>query len=1495
MKTRWSWSTLTARSRRCPCAIPPVPLRQHAAHVPAVLERMTLRLLSKDAEDRYQSARGLRVDLQRCLDTLDHGAVADFELGVADVVDQFRISRRLYGREEPLDKLHGAFRAARRGVQVVLVAGAPGVGKSALIREISKPIAQSRGYFVEGKFDQFERDRPYASLVQAFQQLVRQLLTESSARVSSWASCITDELGPNVGVVTDVIPEVALILGPQPPPPTLPPAEARHRFDDTFRRFVRIFARADAPLALFLDDLQWVDSASLSLLRTLATDPDVAGLMLVGTYRDNEVDPQHPLVRTIEQMHAAGVLVHEVTLGPLSAVDVGQLLCDSLRCGPTDAAPLAELLLSKTGGNPFFLGQFLRSLHAEGLLEVSEGASAWTWDIEQIEARDITDNVAELLTSLIRQLPDDSASALQLAACLGNNVSVGDLAEASGMDVADVGDRLWPALKSGYLLPVGGEHRWLGEAEAPSDELGRLRVRFLHDRVQQAAYNLLDEPERRPIHLAIARRLHGEGVDGGRLFAAARHYGAAEGELATHEREPVAALHLKAARKARGSNAYGPARQLLERGLRLADSATLRRDLETERGVCAYLLGQRTEATAWFERALAGSPDPLDRADIRAEWIQALLNDGDHEGVVNLGMESLRDLGRPAPEGKEEAIAAGMNILGGALAQLGPRGAFGVLDLPSMTDRRSRCITRTLGMVSPSAYIRDPETGQFLWVAATSLALAQEAGAAVETAHGLSLVGMVLYVGADRGLAHAFLEAAVALAERDGDPLQRARTATCLGFYQPWKDPFDVVLATGRTAWVRGLEAGEYFHAGWAAYNIMSSSSVGGLPPAESMAEAQAYVGFLRPRAPEMVSIGEAVVRKNLALMGRTDDLGTFGGPDFDADAFWKHIREDAIEVEVISAGIQQAWLDVLRNDWPAVEAQLVHVNGAFATLALFNEGAEAAFLGGLCDAAAGRPDGILDALERMDPWTTSQPANFGPRARLLEAELATLTVGLDAGITAFDRAIDAASDQPQIRALAQERAGRRLLGSARERFARVYLAEARNGYELWGATAKAEALGEEFPDRSAAGATTSRLRAVRVDETMDSTSLALPAFGAAQLDLETFARASRAIASEVELPGLLRALLKLAVENAGATAGALVTWDDDGPRLRGRAVLTDGLVITTVDEPLSRTNCVPRSVVLGVARLREPTIIEDTQQELRFARDPYFLVSDCRSALALPLMHGGRMSGVLYLENDQTTGAFTASRTELLSLLSSQVAIGLENARLYEETRAALEHVQKLNAAHQRFVPQELLAALNKPSVLEVSLGESTSGRMAVLFADIRGFTTLSEQLGAEATFGFLNEYLGMLGPVIRDCGGFIDKYIGDAIMAVFPGAADDALNAAVQLQSAVDRFNEGWTSAGNTPIRIGVGVHVGHVVLGTVGEAERMEGTVVSDAVNVASRLEGQCKALGVGIVASAEVFDACERPDRPRRPLGEIRVRGRAKPLTVFELVSSALRSA
>ncbi|HSB54869.1 MAG TPA: AAA family ATPase, partial [Gemmatimonadales bacterium] len=485
--------------------------------MPLVLSDLVVRLLAKNAEDRYQSAEGVEADLLRAEEAwLATGTVDPFPLGQDDLRDRFTIPQRLYGRETQVARLLEAFERATQGrTELVLVSGYSGIGKTALIQETYRSLARHRGEYTAGKFDQLARDIPYSALVQALQSFVRVILSETDEHLATWKSRIQEALGQNGQILVDLIPELGTLLGPQPPAPPLGPTESQIRFNLVFQQFLRALARPEHPLVLFLDDLQWADSATLGLLPLFLENPELGGLLLVGAYRDNEVTSSHPLAGLIRDLKSRAVPLTELTLQPLESGHVHALLTETLAGDRAAAGPLADLVLAKTGGNPFFLIQFLKAMHEDGRISYDRARRGWQVDLAGIRAQGFTDNVVDLMAGRIQRLGDNTQRVLRLAACVGNRFDLGTLATVSQQPPGEAATTLWSAVEQGLVL---AEDQSYGVAPTPEDgrPLAMRRFRFLHDRVQQAAYALTPEGDRRDAHLTIGRLLLARGDDGSR-------------------------------------------------------------------------------------------------------------------------------------------------------------------------------------------------------------------------------------------------------------------------------------------------------------------------------------------------------------------------------------------------------------------------------------------------------------------------------------------------------------------------------------------------------------------------------------------------------------------------------------------------------------------------------------------------------------------------------------------------------------------------------------------------------------------------------------------------------------------------------------------------------------------------------------------------------------------------------------------------------------------
>ena len=1504
-------------------ALRPRPAHSLNPQIPAPVSDLVNRLLAKTAEDRYQTASGLAEDLEALAAAAKAGEIpADFRLGTKDIPDRFAVPNKLYGREVEVRTLMDAFSRASGGQsEMLFVSGYSGIGKSALIHEVHKPIVRSRGYFIQGKFDQFKRNIPYASIIQAFGDLISQLLTESSVRIDRWRRLILESLGGIVGVATEVMPELELIVGEQPKPPELSGEAAQNRLNRTFLRFVKVFAAEEHPLVLFLDDLQWADRPTLNLLRILVTDSDIGHLLVIGCYRDNEVDGSHPLTLTLEaierQREEAGMTsLVDVHLEGLEVPTLSRLIADAVYATPDLTEPLARLIHGKTLGNPFFVNQFLRVLHQDGLLNFEAGR--WVYDLAEIEARGITDNVVSLMTQKIEELGQPTQRALSLAAAVGNVFELNTLAAAAGSSAGVVADDLWEALAEGYLVPLDDGYRIVGiktgETGAQvepvlADDQGDFnpRYRFLHDRVQQAAYSFIPEEERPRTHLRIGRAmrelLDDEALDD-QLFNVVDQLERGVSQVTDPtERTELARLFARAGDKARLASAHEPALKYFSGAQELLGETLWTSNYEIgqpvlfQRSGSEYLLGNFDAAEALFDELVDKSRTDLEKAQIYRLKLSLYQSRGLFLETVDIAYKGLAHLGVHLPD-KPSQLTFLKELVKFKLKMRG-KTEEDLKNLPVCTDPVVVTAIDIMNDFSGPAFFVDINI--YLCTVLTMCSLSLEHGNAAESAYCWTLYGMMN--GPIMGNVPHGMELG-----RIGEHIDKLHGRASLipkvqlslgGLVYQWGQHPRLSIPYFERGFEAALESGDPTHAGYCANFMMGMSSVIGEPLDAIEESTSRFWDFARKNQIEVQSEIQVVERQMArCLMGKT-----VGGTSWDDE------ETHFVESEWVGRAREFQSRQPLHNY--LIEKQ--------ATCYLLGEYAEAITHGDeastMLDVSLGIPIfsnwhlyyGLANAqlvgdrshrkalkklrqmVKQNRKWAKHNPDGFEHKRLLLEAELARVQGEASLAEELYEASIARAQAEGFLHheAIANELAGRHLLARGKQRMGMMSLREARHAYQRWGAQAVVRRLDDEFPDLGFGTTTLALPRASTATwQRSTMTAQAVRTTGgtsmntASALDLGTILRASQVISGEIVLEKLLQKLMTLVLENAGARRAVLML--DRKGQLTVQAEQKAGKeAVLLGGQPLSSRDDLSRGVINFVTRTREPIVLDDVAQPSSFSKDPYIASAQTKSLLCAPIEHGGSVAGLIYLENELAAGAFTPERLELLRLLSSQVAISIENAEHYQRA-------EQMARAFSRFVPQQFLNYLGRENILEVGLGDAVQRDMTVLFSDIRQFTAMSERMSPSENMAFLNQYLQRVGPVIRERRGFIDKYIGDAVMALFPKDPDDAVKAAIDMHRQVADLNDHRREQGYQPISIGVGLHHGTLMLGTIGEEERMDSTVISDAVNTASRLEGLTKAYGSPILISGPTLEMCRHRDAVRhRYLGDVRPRGRATVVSLYEV--------
>lgn len=1256
----------------------PASLADVVSSVPRIVSDIVMKLLAKAPEERYQTALGLVSDLRVCLTELEElGMIDSFPLGMSDIPDRLQLPTKLYGRKRERTLLLEAFErmVATGTAELVLVSGYSGVGKTSLVKEVQEPIVRQRGAFISGKFEQLQRDIPYRTIAQAFGELVRQILTESPQALAGWKARLRDALGAEGQLIIDIIPQLSLILGEQPAVPPLAPNEARSRFVRVFHAFLGAVARKRHPLVLFVDDLQWADPASLRLLRDLIAMPEKRHLLVIGAYRDNEVSPSHPLMEVLRQINATGARVSTLSLDPLPHENVLELVMDTFRCDEDHAAPLSRLLVQRTGGNPFFVGQFLTELYRQKLIWVDPGSAVWCWDIDAISAQNLTDNVVDLVLTRLRRLDGETQRALALGACLGIRFESEVLSAMFGESTQATHAAITPAIREGLVARRGTTYK------------------FLHDRVQQAAYLLIREGNHAETHLRVGRLLLVQTPDEAledRLFEITNQLNIGASLITDPgERRRTAELNLRAGRKAKASGAHGSAVAYFAAGAALlgeddwaGDDDLLAFELHLDLAECACVNGEFDRSVELCSVLLERARTPLDKAAAYRVLMQNHMARSEHDACIGVGLECLEQLGitlRRQPA--DEVVLAELAELRDALRE---RTAEEILGQPRMTAPLMVAAMGVMAVMYASSFYTDPNLNDLLVCQMVRLSLRH--GNAESTGIGYTSLGKSLcvrlgaYKDADRigKIGYDLTDKLNALAYKP----EVANLYGCL--ISVWTRHIDTGIACQRASIQAANEVGNLTWGSFSNIQLTLNLLVRGDPLEEAHKVAVSALDYATKA--KITFAADAIMSMKRfveAMRGQTRHLGTMSGDDFDERAFEARLERESFPSVRLVYYLMKTAQHLLSGDddgaIAAAEAAERNLAGSGGSLLV----AEPHYYGALARAArfAGAPAEEQAALrrslagheEQLRAWAEACPDNFAGKHALVAAEIARIEGRhLDAGAL-YDRAIMAFRQSRFIHqeALASELAARFYLDRGLTGLPGLYLREALSAYSRWGASAKVMQLEQ-------------RHAFVLDQEQHRATSTGVMTMAAEAIDAQTAVKVSRSLSSDMTPKEMMESLMRLVVEHEGAERCCLLLAGD-GLRLAAEAVVDrDGIRIQVFERssaPLATR--VPSSIVNYVQRTRERVLLSDVAASSTFAADEYLVRERPKSVLCMPLMKNpGEVGGLLYLENRLVHGAFILRRLSLLEFLA---ALSLQNTVLRGELEQEVDRRQKTEEALRR------------------------------------------------------------------------------------------------------------------------------------------------------------------------------------------------------------------
>ena len=1311
----------------CHIAKQPIPLHQINQNIPEVVSKIVLKLMAKNAEDRYQSATGLKYDLEQCVSQgKETGTVREFEIAKRDISDRFIIPEKLYGREAEVNQLLAAFERVatqENHSELILVSGFSGIGKTAVVNEVHKPIVRQKGYFIKGKFDQFNRNIPFWALVQSLRDLMGQLLSERDIQLQQWKEKILSAVGENGQVIIEVIPELEKIIGKQPSVPELSGSAAQNRFNLLFNKFIQVFTTKEHPLVLFLDDLQWADSASLNLLKVLMSESEKGYLLLIGAYRDNEVFPAHPLMLTLDEIAKAEGKISRITLAPLSEENINYLVADTLSCSSQVAETLTELVYQKTKGNPFFTTQFLLGLYTEELIKFNFELGYWECDLAEVRQRALTDDVVKFMAGRLQKLPTETQDVLKLAACIGNQFDLHTLSIVCEKSQEDTADSLWKALQEGLVLPQSEIYKFFQPGHTNHDfshaDHQLLSYKFLHDRVQQAAYSLIPKTQKQSTHWQIGKLLwqqlsHEEQSE--RIFDLVNHLNLGKAVISSlEERQKLARLNLQAGKKARLSAAYQVLQDYCTIGTNLLPTTAWQTDYKLIYSLHRYgsegasLCGNFDQAEFFYTEALTNAQTALDKAVIyRIQMTQYQLQGRNAEAIA-IQRQSLKFLGWKMPT-EQEIIKASLDEEIAKVKQfLEESTVQSILNLPKMEDETIAEMLRILQILFYAAWLDGQITLSILAVAKmTTLSL--QNGNSDMSPFGYVGYGLIANVMLkDSPTAYQFGDMAVQLCEQFDNADVRGMTNFLFAAdVHSWSRPIREADIYYENAYKYGMEAGNWLTVGFMMMQSGSDRLTYGKNLSELYTITEAHADFLRhiKSLENLDALVVGVIQPIRNLLGLTNTVFTFDDDDFNESEYLQKYSDTPYHLAwFYSVKIRHAYLFNHQVAYPDLITKLDIIENATSShtklpSSVFYVALMHLAISENVDEEKERQihlEKLFFLEKKLNTWSNSCPENILHKCLIIQAEKARLSRQKTEAIDLYEQAITIAktNQYDYEEALANELAAKFYLNWGKEKVAAGYMQEAYYCYARWGAKAKTNDLEKRYPKL---------LQPIRPQPSQTFnpfdtlTTITQPNISITQssatsvntaLDFTTVLKASQALSGIIKLDELLCQLTQIILQNSGGDRCALILPNSTGEwHVRAIAKPEE---IQLCSQALENNPKLPTKLIQYVKNTQEVVVIDNLKTDLPVI-DEYLLAKQPKSLLCLPILNQGNLIGILYLKNSSTSGAFTPERILVLNFLCTQAAISLENARLYQQ---AQNYAQQLEESQLQMVQHEKMASL--------------------------------------------------------------------------------------------------------------------------------------------------------------------------------------------------------